>query len=95
MLIPIDIFVALIQDLRARCDTCPESERPADWKDLKRQVHCPQCGGEMDTHPYGGPGNIIIDNCPRCRVNWLDHSELARIVRAPDRAYDDNAWMAP
>ena len=37
----------------------------------------------MDTHIYGGPGNIVIDNCPACRLNWLDFPELARIESAP------------
>jgi Zn-finger nucleic acid-binding protein len=41
----------------------------------------------MDTHPYGGPGNVIIDDCERCEVNWLDYGELQRIVRAPERHY--------
>jgi Zn-finger nucleic acid-binding protein len=41
----------------------------------------------MDTHPYGGPGNVIIDTCENCSVNWLDHGELQRIVRAPDSHY--------
>jgi hypothetical protein len=30
----------------------------------------------MDTHVYGGPGNVVVDNCPRCAVKWLDHGEL-------------------
>jgi hypothetical protein len=33
----------------------------------------------MDTHPYGGPGNVIIDNCERCELNWLDYGELAKV----------------
>jgi Zn-finger nucleic acid-binding protein len=40
----------------------------------------------MDTHPYCGPANIIIDTCERCGVNWLDYGELDRIVRAPEPA---------
>ena len=38
----------------------------------------------MDTHFYNGPGNMIIDDCDTCELNWLDHGELMRIVRAPD-----------
>jgi Zn-finger nucleic acid-binding protein len=41
----------------------------------------------MDTHLYGGGGNVVIDDCERCGLNWLDHGELDRIVRAPDREY--------
>jgi Zn-finger nucleic acid-binding protein len=38
----------------------------------------------MDTHYYAGPGNIVIDDCPSCELNWLDAGELMTIVRAPD-----------
>jgi Zn-finger nucleic acid-binding protein len=41
----------------------------------------------METHPYGGGGNVIIEDCERCELNWLDHGELERIVQAPDREY--------
>jgi Zn-finger nucleic acid-binding protein len=47
----------------------------------------PQCGEEMDKHPYGGGGNVIIEDCERCSLNWLDYGELERIVQAPDREY--------
>jgi Zn-finger nucleic acid-binding protein len=33
---------------------------------------------------YGGPGNIVIDTCERCGVNWLDPGELHRIATAPE-----------
>ena len=41
----------------------------------------------MDTHYYGGPGNVIIDACDRCDLNWLDAGELMRIVLAPGPTY--------
>jgi Zn-finger nucleic acid-binding protein len=41
----------------------------------------------MDTHPYCGPGNVIIDTCESCSVNWLDYGELQRVIRAPDQHY--------
>jgi hypothetical protein len=39
----------------------------------------------MDTHPYYGPGNVVVDNCARCAVIWLDCGELAAIRDAPGR----------
>jgi Zn-finger nucleic acid-binding protein len=30
---------------------------------------------------------VIIDNCERCELNWLDYGELRRIVQAPDHEY--------
>jgi Zn-finger nucleic acid-binding protein len=72
------------------CERCREvsvdAARLTDWKDLDRRIRCPKCGATMDTHPYCGPGNIIIDSCENCSQNWLDYGELDRVVRAPDPA---------
>jgi Zn-finger nucleic acid-binding protein len=87
MLIDVDTFVATIEDLRAHRETPAELPHGPDPHDLGRHIRCPQCHEEMDTHPYAGPGNVIIDNCERCEVNWLDYGELRRIVRAPDHQY--------
>jgi Zn-finger nucleic acid-binding protein len=38
----------------------------------------------MAAHIYGGPGNVVIDSCENCQVNWLDHGELRRMALAPD-----------
>jgi Zn-finger nucleic acid-binding protein len=39
----------------------------------------------MDTHPYGGPGNIVVDNCEKCQIIWLDYGELKKVINAPGR----------
>jgi hypothetical protein len=39
----------------------------------------------MSTHPYFGPGNVVIDNCEACELAWLDFGELAQIVDAPGK----------
>jgi Zn-finger nucleic acid-binding protein len=83
MLITMDVFVELIQELRSRREGVAATH-PPDPKDLQRRIVCPQCHQPMDTHYYGGPGNIIIDDCDRCSLNWLDRGELMRIVLAPD-----------
>jgi Zn-finger nucleic acid-binding protein len=44
----------------------------------------------MDTHPYAGPGNVIIDSCGDCWLLWLDRGELARIAHAPDEGDDSS-----
>ena len=87
MLFAMETFVAAIQVLRARREGSADTARQPDWKALERHLLCPQCRQDMDTHPYGGPGNIILDSCERCEVDWLDYGELERIVRAPDRQY--------
>ena len=43
----------------------------------------------MSTHPYYGPGNIVIDTCAGCGVIWLDFGELNRVVAAPGRDRGD------
>jgi Zn-finger nucleic acid-binding protein len=52
-------------------------ESPGD-----RTIACPQCHKAMLNHFYGGPGNLVIDTCERCHLNWLDPGELRRIARA-------------
>jgi len=88
MLISMGCFAGVIQDLRAGREASAITLHATDFRDLERRILCPQCGQMMDTHPYGGPGNIVIDDCERCSLNWLDYGELQRIVRAPDRRYN-------
>ena len=57
--------------------------RSQDSSELHRAVDCPACGQRMQTHPYYGPGMLIIDTCDRCNLIWLDRGELARAVNAP------------
>lgn len=91
MLITIDDFVVCIAELRARRGGTTVPGSPPDPRDLDRRIRCPQCHNAMDTHPYLGPGNIIMDTCEACELHWLDHNELDRIVRAPDRHYTQDA----
>lgn len=88
MLIPMGKFLALVDELRtgASRHSVPP---PPDPHELNRHIDCPRCHRRMDTHFYGGPGNIVIDDCSRCFLNWLDHGELMRIVAAPDRSYGE------
>jgi Zn-finger nucleic acid-binding protein len=87
ILIEMDKFMAIVEDMRSRREASADAAHQPEWQDLNRRIRCPKCGQEMDTHPYYGPGNVIIDDCERCSVNWLDYGELERIVRAPDRQY--------
>ncbi|PWU02645.1 MAG: hypothetical protein C5B51_20490 [Terriglobia bacterium] len=90
ILVNMDAFVPLIQELRSRREGAAVIQDAADRKALDRRLQCPQCGRPMDTHFYEGPGNIILDDCSHCCLNWLDYGELGRIVRAPDRTC--SAW---
>ena len=83
MLIPMAEFQVLIDDLKAmQHDTIVQNA--ADSTDLRRKIDCPRCHHAMDAHFYAGPGNVVIDSCDMCELNWLDYGELMRIVHAPD-----------
>lgn len=88
MLLPMSGFMALIENFRAQLGAPSIAQGPTDRAALNRQLTCPQCHRRMDTHPYAGPGNIIIDSCSKCYLDWLDYGELMRVARAPDHPLD-------
>lgn len=92
MLISMNDFVALIEELRSEHSGSGNVQPAADRQGLERHINCPQCHHPMDTHFYEGPGNVIIDDCSRCGLNWLDQGELMRVVHAPDHAYTDQRY---
>jgi Zn-finger nucleic acid-binding protein len=76
------------QIVRKRREECPpaESAAPLNPEELNRRIDCPACGQRMETHPYHGGGNAVIDPCVSCHLIWFDAGELAAIVAAPRRA---------
>jgi Zn-finger nucleic acid-binding protein len=90
MLVPMAHFVAVIEAARAHEERArvmlPRRQNPGD-----RVLACPLCGQPMLSHFYSGPGNLVIDTCERCHVNWLDPGELRRIARAPQ----GRIWSPP
>ena len=89
-------FRKIVKHRRARAIGPPLPPKLLDREALKRRVSCPRCGEVMDTHPYYGPGNLVVDNCTNCSMIWLDRSELSTIVDAPgrDRGFpeEDMIW---
>jgi hypothetical protein len=86
MLIQMSAFAAVIDAVRVREGRSlplPLRQSPGD-----RTLSCPTCGQPMTDHRYGGPGNVVIDTCEGCGVNWLDPGELRRIATAPDSTHD-------
>jgi Zn-finger nucleic acid-binding protein len=84
MLIEMNRFATIIGAARVHEErsfriALPRRQNPAD-----RAINCPACGQPMLSHLYGGPGNVVIDSCERCQLNWLDPGELRRIAVAPD-----------
>ena len=87
MLIDMAHFAPLVADLRSRREASGAMIVPVNSAELNEAIRCPRCGGDMDRHIYGGGGNVVIDACEQCELNWLDHGELDRIVRVPDHQY--------
>jgi Zn-finger nucleic acid-binding protein len=90
MLIDQETFSRAVEYLRAAPEGPPVEPPRMNPEELRRKIVCPECNRQMSTHPYGGPGNIILDNCINCDLIWLDHTELSRVVRAPGR--DRGNW---
>jgi Zn-finger nucleic acid-binding protein len=83
MLIPMEVLQSLVEDLRSTGGNTV-AQPPADAGDLQRKIGCPRCRRTMDAHYYSGPGNVVIDSCENCSLDWLDRGELMHIVHAPD-----------
>jgi Zn-finger nucleic acid-binding protein len=84
MLIDMGRFATVIDAVRAHEERSFRTALPRRQNPGDRLIKCPACGQPMLAHFYGGPGNVVIDSCERCQVNWLDPDELRRIAVAPD-----------
>ncbi len=78
-----EIFLAVVDVLRSRAKGPGISPKPILPEQLQRRINCPHCGGTMDTHPYLGPGNFVIDICTACGTVWLDKGEVMAIALSP------------
>jgi Zn-finger nucleic acid-binding protein len=85
VLIPRRGFAAVVQHRRAWATGAPGPAVPFDADELQRKVRCPVCKTRMTTHPYYGPGNVVLDSCGTCDLVWLDFGELKQIVDAPGK----------
>lgn len=77
------VFASLLRHLRAASHPDALMPKPMNTAELSVHRACPVCGKQLDTHPYAGPGNAVIDNCFDCNLIWLDHGELSKLVHAP------------
>jgi Zn-finger nucleic acid-binding protein len=85
MLIDGEGFGELVRMLRSMYKGPNDLPKPPEENELRKHRQCPSCLGTMDTHPYYGPGNVVIDACRECKLVWLDRDEMGRIVRAPGK----------
>jgi Zn-finger nucleic acid-binding protein len=77
----IDTFAAIVTKRRALHGPHENRTDPFDPAELQRVLTCPNCQQRMDTHPYFGGGNAVVDTCEGCGLIWLDAGELAIIER--------------
>lgn len=77
----ISVFGRIVTRRRARHTRSEERPDPFDPAELKRGLQCPGCNLRMESHPYFGGGNAVVDTCERCHLIWLDAGELAIIER--------------
>jgi Zn-finger nucleic acid-binding protein len=89
-------FAEFVESQRAWAMRPPVIPAPLDRRALERTICCPGCSHDMSTHPYYGPGNVVIDTCEQCDLVWLDFGELDQIVNAPgqDRGRRDQPRTA-
>jgi Zn-finger nucleic acid-binding protein len=78
-------FATVVQRRRAWATGQPGPPVPLNQSELTRKMTCPGCQTPLATHPYYGPGNVVIDTCEPCEFVWLDFGELKQIVAAPGR----------
>ncbi len=89
-------FAELLRNRRAaRSGAEPAEPRPIDPVQYERRIRCPGCRAFMETHPYYGPGNVVIDSCATCAMVWLDHGELATLETAGERAVSFRSAEVP
>jgi Zn-finger nucleic acid-binding protein len=77
----IETFRVIVAKRRALRGPGENRTDPFDPAELKRVLTCPHCQRRMDTHPYFGGGNVVVDTCAGCGLIWLDAGELAVIGR--------------
>ena len=73
----------IIRTLRSAYGGPELTPRLLNPNELQSQTSCPTCFETMATHPYHGPGNVVLDSCQACCLTWLDNDELNSIMRAP------------
>ena len=74
---------SLISSLRASYTGPDDQPAMMNQEELNVTTSCPACLEPMQTHPYHGPGTVILDSCMNCKLSWLGHGELNKIVKAP------------
>lgn len=83
MLFQMDVLAFFVRSKRAEYKLDDVTPEPLNSNDLEIKRNCPACWQSFDTHPYYGPGNVVIDSCRNCQLIWLDQGEFSTIIKAP------------
>ena len=76
-----EAFRLIVAQRRSLHSIGEKSTEPFDPAELERVLRCPRCRQPMDTHPYFGGGNVVVNTCEGCGVIWLDAGKLALLER--------------
>ena len=97
MLIHAPSMAVLVRDKRSAYRGPDDDPTLIDTAALNIKRDCPVCHEQLETYPYYGPGNCVIDSCRKCELVWLDKGELSKIIRAPGQRHgvEDNAPIPP
>jgi Zn-finger nucleic acid-binding protein len=85
MELPRATFARVVNKRRAWAISPPADPVPLERRQLQRTLSCPRCTGRFETYAHSGPGNVVIDNCTKCDMIWLDFGEMRQIVDAPGK----------
>jgi Zn-finger nucleic acid-binding protein len=58
------------------------SFRPRERWQKEVVLRCPDCHHAMDKYGYMGLATVLVDQCDRCILVWLDTDELQNMVLA-------------
>ena len=78
-----DSFWEIVKERRKQAEGSRAEPRPINQDELSRRIKCPCCGEMMETHPYYGPGEFVIETCRFCTLIWLDFGEFGKAINAP------------
>jgi DNA-directed RNA polymerase subunit M/transcription elongation factor TFIIS len=76
-------FWEIVKEQRKKTKAYPEVPEPLNRDELSRRIACPSCGEMMETHPYYGPGQFVIETCRFCTLIWIDYGEIDKAIDAP------------
>ncbi len=85
MLFQQEVFARMLRQRRDNSAVPSVTPATMDRDQLKVRRFCPGCEQVLETHPYGGAGNAVIDTCLGCHLIWLDEGEFTSLVRAPGK----------